>query len=33
VYLYPYVVVNALYSARSLLGLVLRYGGSLPRHS
>jgi phosphatidylglycerophosphate synthase len=25
-YLYPYVAVNALYAARSLLGLVLRYG-------
>jgi hypothetical protein len=31
IYLYPYVVVNALYCARSLLGLVLRYGGSVPR--
>jgi hypothetical protein len=26
-YLYPYVAVNALYCARSLLGLVRRYGG------
>jgi phosphatidylglycerophosphate synthase len=33
VYLYPYVVVNALYAARSLFGLVLRYGGPLPRRS
>ncbi len=31
VYLYPYVAVNALYVARSLLGLVLRYGGPAPR--
>jgi phosphatidylglycerophosphate synthase len=31
IYLYPYVVVNALYCARSLLGLVLRYGGPVPR--
>lgn len=30
IYLYPYVVVNALYCGRSLLGLMLRYGGSLP---
>jgi phosphatidylglycerophosphate synthase len=29
-YLYPYVVVNALYAARSLLGLMLRYGGPVP---
>jgi CDP-alcohol phosphatidyltransferase-like enzyme len=26
-FLYPYVAVNALYCARSLLGLMLRYGG------
>jgi hypothetical protein len=31
VYLYPYVAVNALYVARSLLGLVVRYGGPAPR--
>jgi phosphatidylglycerophosphate synthase len=30
VYLYPYVVVNALYCARSLLGLMLRHGGWAP---
>jgi phosphatidylglycerophosphate synthase len=30
IYLYPYVVVNALYCARSLLGLLLRYGGPAP---
>jgi phosphatidylglycerophosphate synthase len=30
VYLYPYVVVNVAYAARSLLGLVLRYGASEP---
>ena len=29
-YLYPYVVVNALYCARSLLGLMLRHGGWAP---
>jgi phosphatidylglycerophosphate synthase len=29
-YLYPYVVVNVLYCARSLLGLMLRYGGPVP---
>ena len=29
-YLYPYVAVNALYCARSLLGLVLRFGGPAP---
>ncbi|MEO8178298.1 MAG: CDP-alcohol phosphatidyltransferase family protein [Deltaproteobacteria bacterium] len=29
-YLYPYVVVNALYAARSMLGLMLRYGGLAP---
>jgi hypothetical protein len=26
-YLYPYVAVNVLYCGRSLLGLMLRYGG------
>jgi phosphatidylglycerophosphate synthase len=31
VYLYPYVMVNALYCARSMLGLVLVYGGPVPR--
>ncbi len=31
IYLYPYVVVNALYCARSMLGLLLRYGGLVPR--
>jgi phosphatidylglycerophosphate synthase len=31
IYLYPYVAVNALYCARSMLGLLLRYGGSVPR--
>jgi hypothetical protein len=31
VFLYPYVAVNALYVARSLLGLVVRYGGPAPR--
>ena len=30
VYLYPYVVVNALYCARSLFGLMLRHGGWAP---
>jgi hypothetical protein len=29
-YLYPYVAVNALYAARSMLGLMLRYGGPAP---
>lgn len=32
-YLYPYVAVNALYAARSLLGLMLRYGGPAPTSS
>lgn len=32
-FLYPYVAVNALYCARSLLGLVARYGGPVPRPS
>ena len=27
-YLYPYVLVNALYSARALLGIALRFGSS-----
>ena len=31
IYLYPYVAVNALYVARSMLGLVLSYGGPAPR--
>ena len=30
VYLYPYVAVNVLYCGRSLLGLMLRYGGPAP---
>ena len=30
IYLYPYVAVNALYVARSMLGLVLSYGGPAP---
>ena len=30
VYLYPYVAVNVLYCGRSLLGLLLRYGGPAP---
>jgi phosphatidylglycerophosphate synthase len=30
IFLYPYVLVNALYAARSLLGLMLRYGGPVP---
>jgi len=29
-YLYPYVAVNVLYCGRSLLGLMLRYGGPAP---
>ncbi|HEU4577746.1 MAG TPA: CDP-alcohol phosphatidyltransferase family protein [Polyangiaceae bacterium] len=29
-YLYPYVAVNVLYCARSLLGLMLRFGGPAP---
>ena len=31
IFLYPYVAVNALYAARSMLGLVLRFGGPAPR--
>jgi len=31
VFLYPYVAVNALYAARSMLQLLVRYGGSVPR--
>jgi phosphatidylglycerophosphate synthase len=31
VYLYPYVAVNVLYCARSMLGLLLRYGGPVAR--
>jgi phosphatidylglycerophosphate synthase len=30
-FLYPYVAVNALYCARSMLGLMLRYGGPVPK--
>ncbi len=30
IYLYPYVLVNALYCARSLVGLLVRYGGPVP---
>lgn len=33
VFLYPYVAVNALYAARSMLQLMLRYGGPAPRAS
>lgn len=33
VYLYPYVAVNVLYCARSMLGLLLRYGGPVPRNA
>ena len=32
-YLYPYVAVNVLYCGRSLLGLMLRYGGLAPSSS
>jgi phosphatidylglycerophosphate synthase len=32
-FLYPYVAVNALYCARSMLGLMVRYGGPAPRPS
>jgi CDP-alcohol phosphatidyltransferase-like enzyme len=32
IYLYPYVAVNALYCGRSLLGLMLRFGGWAPPH-
>jgi phosphatidylglycerophosphate synthase len=32
-FLYPYVAVNALYCARSLLGLMRRYGGPAPAPS
>ncbi len=31
IYLYPYVAVNALYCGRSMLGLMLRFGGWAPR--
>jgi hypothetical protein len=31
IFLYPYAAVNALYAARSMLGLVLRFGGPAPR--
>jgi hypothetical protein len=31
VFLYPYVAVNALYAARSMLQLLVRYGGPVPR--
>jgi hypothetical protein len=30
-YLYPYVAVNALYAARSMLALMWRYGRFAPR--
>lgn len=33
VFLYPYVAVNALYAARSMLQLLVRYGGSVPRQA
>jgi hypothetical protein len=33
IYLYPYVAVNVLYCARSMLGLLLRYGGPVPRNA
>jgi phosphatidylglycerophosphate synthase len=33
VFLYPYVAVNALYAARSMLQLLVRYGGPVPRPS
>jgi phosphatidylglycerophosphate synthase len=31
IFLYPYAAVNALYAARSMLGLILRFGGPAPR--
>lgn len=30
-FIYPYVAVNALYCARTMLGLIIRYGGPVPR--